>query len=80
MRSIARKASVLKPRYRAYSERKYNELDHTLEVLTEIRKRLDAEGHFAASLIVTGAMCDVQINQCKMLGFTAKSNGTGATS
>lgn len=78
MASIARKASVLKPRYRAYSERKYNELDHTLEVLTAIRARIEAEGHFAAALIVTGAMCDVQINQCKMLGFTAK--GTGAAS
>jgi hypothetical protein len=61
MRSITRKSSPLKPRYRAYSERKYSELDHTLSVLEEIRNRLQAEGHYAAELTVTGAMCDVPL-------------------
>ncbi len=78
MRSITRKSSPLKPRYRAYSPGKYNELEHTYNVLEAIRARIQAEGHHAAAHIVTSAMCDVQMNQCKMLGFTANTPGAAA--
>ncbi|HEX8221986.1 MAG TPA: hypothetical protein VF914_22545 [Chloroflexia bacterium] len=68
MASIARKPSPLKPRYRVYSVRKWREVSHTLDVLTEVRERLQSEGEMVAGVKVTRMIDSVLRAQRRMLG------------
>lgn len=62
------KSSVLNPRYRAYSDRKWRETNHTHMVLEQVRAELQAAGKMSAVGIVSDLMCDVQKGQRRMLG------------
>lgn len=63
-----RKPSKLRPRFRAYSERKVRELTHTVDVLTEVKDRLNAEGEYTAAGKVMGMISDVLKAQRRVLG------------